>query len=61
MTKTDDTADANSHPRDGLDGPAPYQPPRIVKKRAVSRSTLFSGGVPPPTSGSVGGLVGPVG
>jgi hypothetical protein len=24
----------------------PYEPPRIVKKRSVSRATLFSGGGP---------------
>jgi hypothetical protein len=40
-------------PRDGDDGrPRPvYQPPRIVKKRAVSRATLFTGSGP--TSGGV--------
>ncbi len=33
----------------------PYQPPRIVKKRSVSRVTLqFTGG-----SGEPGGMVGP--
>jgi hypothetical protein len=30
-----------------------YQPPRIVKKRAVSRATLFTGGGP-----DAGGVVG---
>ncbi len=34
---------------------APYAPPRIVKRRSVSRATLFSGGGSP---GGVGGLVG---
>jgi hypothetical protein len=33
---------------------APYAPPRIVKKRAVSRATLFTGSGP-----DSGGVVGP--
>lgn len=42
-------------PRDGDDGrPRPaYQPPRIVKKRAVSRATLFTGSGP-----DSGGVIG---
>lgn len=32
---------------------APYQPPRIVKKRAVSRATLFTG-----TGPDTGGIFG---
>ena len=32
----------------------PYQPPRIVKKRSVSRATLYS----PVRSGEPGGMVG---
>ena len=42
-------------PRDGNDGrPRPaYQPPRIVKKRAVSRATLFTGSGP-----DSGGVIG---
>jgi len=31
----------------------PYAPPRIVKKRAVSRATLFTGGGP-----DTGGVIG---
>jgi hypothetical protein len=31
----------------------PYQPPRIVKKRAVSRATLFTG-TGPDSGGTVG-------
>lgn len=35
------------------EGRAPYEPPRIRKKRAVSRATLFTGSGP-----DSGGLVG---
>ena len=34
--------------------PAAYKPPRIVKKRAVSKATLFTGSGP-----DSGGVVGP--
>jgi hypothetical protein len=33
--------------------PAAYKPPRIVKKRSVSKATLFTGGGP--SSGSIAG------
>jgi hypothetical protein len=35
-----------SAPRTGAGRSKPYQPPRIVKKRAVSRATLFTGSGP---------------
>ena len=39
---------AQKKPGPGTDdaGPRRYQPPRVVKKRAVSRATLFSGSGP---------------
>jgi hypothetical protein len=39
--------------KDARDGRPAYQPPRIVKKRAVSRATLFTG-----TGPDSGGVVG---
>jgi hypothetical protein len=39
--------------KDAKDGRPAYQPPRIVKKRAVSRATLFTGSGP-----DAGGVVG---
>ena len=42
---TDDAAPASRRPV--------YQPPRVIKKRAVSQATLFTGGGP-----SSGGVIG---
>jgi len=39
---------------DRPEGPPPYQPPRIVKKRAVSKATLFTGSGPD-TGGVISG------
>jgi hypothetical protein len=46
MTKKDPKVDAVSAEREERSRRAPYQPPRIVKKRAVSRATLFTGSGP---------------
>lgn len=43
----------NEDRKDSRDGRPAYQPPRIVKKRAVSRATLFTG-----TGPDSGGVVG---
>jgi hypothetical protein len=52
MDDTHETPDAKVLPEGPSERPA-YEPPRIVKKRSVSRVTLFTGGGP-----SEGGLVG---
>jgi len=39
-------ADRTASERPAADRPA-YEPPRILKKRSVSRVTLFTGGGPP--------------
>jgi hypothetical protein len=46
MTKKDTKVDAVSAERDERPERPPYQPPRIAKKRAVSRATLFTGSGP---------------
>lgn len=43
----------NADRKDAVDGRPAYQPPRIVKKRSVSRATLFTG-----TGPDSGGVVG---
>jgi hypothetical protein len=54
MKKTDQTVEAKVPERDERPERRNYQPPRIVKKRAVSRATLFSGCGP-----DSGGVIGP--
>jgi hypothetical protein len=46
MTKKDTKVDAVSAERDERSKRAPYHPPRIAKRRAVSRATLFTGSGP---------------
>jgi len=46
MTKKDTKVDAVSPERDERPKRTPYQPPRIEKRRAVSRATLFTGSGP---------------
>jgi hypothetical protein len=43
MKKTEQTVEAKAPERAESPERRTYQPPRIVKKRAVSRATLFSG------------------
>jgi hypothetical protein len=44
MKKTQQKVEAKAPERDERPERRGYQPPRIVKKRAVSRATLFTGG-----------------
>jgi len=53
MKKKHPKVEAKSPERDARSKRAPYQPPRIVKKRAVSRATLFTG-CGPDSNGVVG-------
>ena len=46
MKKTDQTVEAKAPDRDERPERRNYQPPRTVKKRAVSRATLFTGSGP---------------
>ncbi len=46
MKKTDQTVESKAPDRDERPERRNYQPPRIVKKRAVSRATLFTGSGP---------------
>jgi hypothetical protein len=43
MNKVDEKVEAKAPERDERPQLRSYQPPRIVKKRAVSRATLFTG------------------
>jgi hypothetical protein len=54
MKKMERTVEAKAPERDTRPERRTYQPPRIVKKRAVSRATLFSGCGP-----DSGGVTGP--
>ena len=54
MKKSDPKVEAKAPERDAVrKSRSPYQPPRIVKKRAVSKATLFTGSGP-----SSGGVIG---
>jgi hypothetical protein len=53
MTEKEAKAETTSARPDERRPRPPYQAPRIVKKRAVSRATLFTGGGP-----NAGGVVG---
>ncbi len=47
MKKMEPKVEAKAPERDDVRKPrSPYQPPRIEKKRAVSRATLFTGSGP---------------
>ena len=46
MKKVDEKVEAKAPVRDETPERRTYQPPRIVKKRAVSRATLFTGSGP---------------
>ncbi len=46
MKKTEQKVEAKAPERSERPGRRSYQPPRIVKKRAVSRATLFTGSGP---------------
>jgi hypothetical protein len=54
MNRTDQTVEVKAPERDEKPERRNYQAPRIVKKRAVSRATLFSGCGP-----DSGGVIGP--
>ncbi len=53
MKKTEQKVEAKAPERDERPVRRSYQPPRIVKKRAVSRATLFTGSGP-----NTGGVIG---
>ena len=53
MTRSDPKVEAKAPEVEAQKFRSPYQPPRIVKKRAVSRATLFTGSGP-----SSGGVIG---
>ena len=53
MKKTESGIEGKPPAREPRPERAPYQPPRIAKKRPVSRATLFTGSGP-----DTGGVVG---
>jgi hypothetical protein len=55
MKKTEQEVEAKALERDERPQLRSYQPPRIAKKRAVSRATLFTGCGPD----TGGGVIGP--